>query len=64
MICYRDMTFCPFYKECGDVCNRALTPEVEKGAELWWKSFKSDDPAPICQFAEKPDCCKESKDVD
>ena len=56
MICYMDMTFCPYYKECarGDTCGRALTPEVEKKADKWWPGDKGT--APICQYAEKPDC--------
>lgn len=30
MICYRDMTYCPYYTDCahGDSCHRALTQEV------------------------------------
>lgn len=30
MMCYLDMTFCPFWSECkhGDDCYRALTEEV------------------------------------
>lgn len=52
MICYKDMTFCSYYKKCNDAknCDRKLTPEVIKAAEEWMK-----DP-PICQFAEKPTC--------
>lgn len=31
MMCYRDMTFCPYWRECqkGEKCKRALTPDVE-----------------------------------
>lgn len=49
MISYKDMTFCPYYKECsGKDCVRALTPEVEARA----KKFG----LPISRFMEKPDC--------
>jgi hypothetical protein len=50
MICYRDMTFCRFYKECltGKECGRALTKEVETKA--------SKIGLPICQFIDKPEC--------
>ena len=35
MMCYRDRTYCSFWKECrlGSECPRALTTEVEKAAE-------------------------------
>ncbi len=54
MICYRDMTFCPFWIDCkeGKLCSRALTEEVEKEAEEWYGG--SD--APISFFSKKPDC--------
>ncbi|MCK5236492.1 MAG: hypothetical protein KAR06_05840 [Deltaproteobacteria bacterium] len=57
MMCYRDMTFCEFYKECsdGEGCYRALTEEVIKKAEAWMKD------APICTFVDKPKCFKEMK---
>jgi len=49
MICYKDMTFCSYYKECEGIdCIRALTPQVKKDAKRI--GF------PICQFLEKPDC--------
>ena len=50
MICYRDMTFFPFYLLCkhGVTCERALLPEVWKGAEKAGVY--------ISQFAGKPDC--------
>ena len=39
MICYRDMTFCTFYKSCkdGESCERALTPKIKKEAEECWE---------------------------
>ena len=56
MMCYRDRTFCDFYKECADgkSCDRALTPEVQEGADKWWGK----DGAPICIFVNKPECFK------
>lgn len=53
MICYKDRTYCSFYKVCndGDACLRALTPEVDKAA----KEFG----LPISYFVEKPTCYKE-----
>ncbi len=57
MMCYRDMTFCPYYAECasGADCRRALTPIIQAEAREWMG-----DNAPVCVFAEKPDCYKES----
>jgi len=54
VICYRDRAFCPFYLDCshGDVCNRALTPEVRILADVWWGKAG----APICTYTDKPDC--------
>ena len=56
MMCFRDMTFCGFYKECkdGEECHRALTEEVEYAAKrtgLW-----------ISQFADKPAECFAEKE--
>lgn len=50
MICYRDMTFCPFYVECydGKTCPRALTEEVAEAADKCGLL--------ISMFAEPPDC--------
>ena len=54
MLCYMDMTFCQFYKDCleGETCPRALTSEVERAAERWWQA----PGPPICMFAAKPKC--------
>lgn len=59
MLCYRDMTFCTYYKECkdGKDCRRALTDEVQKAAEAWMKE------PPISIFGDKPECFKEAQDV-
>ena len=56
MICYRDKTYCSYYKDCahGDSCHRALTPEVVDAAERM--------ELPICQFAERPKCFEEATD--
>lgn len=50
MICYRDMTFCPFFGDCkkADVCSRPLTADVVISAQRFG--------VPISQFAEKPQC--------
>lgn len=50
MICYRDMTFCPFFGDCAkaDTCHRPLTAEVVIAAERTG--------LPIAQFIEKPEC--------
>lgn len=55
MMCYKDMTFCNFYKECskGGKCEIALTDKVIEAARRWMK-----DP-PICVFKDKPECFEE-----
>lgn len=52
-MCYRDMTFCPFWKECkeGDTCFRSMTEDVINKA--------NDIGLGISQFMEHPDCFKE-----
>ena len=57
MICYKDKTFCSFYKTCskGDSCHRALTPKIELDAIKWWGS----ESASIAIFVDKPDCYEE-----
>jgi hypothetical protein len=59
MICYKDRTFCPFYKGCadGNNCSAALTDRIIENAIIWW----GNDGAPIAQFAEKPECFKEKE---
>ena len=56
MICYKDITFCSFYKECkdGDKCKKALTPKIVEDAKKWWGSSG----APISLYINKPDCFK------
>lgn len=59
MICYKDMTFCTFYKDCqdGKVCSRSLTPKVRESADKWFIP-EGYEHAPICQFSNPPDCMK------
>jgi hypothetical protein len=53
-ICYRDMTFCDHWRDCGKAerCHRPLTPEVALAARKWWGS----DDAPIAVFVDQPKC--------
>ena len=62
MICYRDMTFCRYYKDCAKAneCHRPLTEEVSKRADEWWG--KGEGKAPICMFAEIPNCFEEKEE--
>ena len=50
MICYRDMTFCSFWKDCdkANCCSRPITKNVESRAEAAG--------LPICRWADKPNC--------
>ena len=59
MLCFKDMTFCPFWKECkdGKTCDRALTGKVWDSAERWWGG----DRPPVAVFAEHPDCFVEKE---
>lgn len=59
-MCYRDMTFCSFYRNCkgSSTCGRAFTPDVEEAAERWWGSKD----APVCFFTDKPKCYCEEED--
>lgn len=61
MICYKDMTFCPFWRDCADAadCHRPLTDEVRAAAAKWWPGGN----APIAQFVEKPSCHKGIEDA-
>ena len=58
MMCYKGMTFCPFYLECknGNDCKSALTSKVEEDAKKWWGK----DNPPISVYLDKPDCFKEN----
>ena len=59
MICYKDITFCPFYLECvnGNDCRAALTPKVEEDAKKWWNGGNP----PISVYLNKPECFKENE---
>ena len=58
MLCYKDKTFCPFWKDCIDSpgCDRAFTPKVEVQAQIWWGL--TNGPAPVSLYADTPDCYK------
>lgn len=57
MMCYKDRTYCQFWKECkfGNGCHRALTKEVEELAPQCGLQ--------ISRFVSKPDCFKEKGKV-
>lgn len=63
MICYKDMTFCPFAnckhfgdtKEDPDNCFRSLTKRIRREAKK--------NNLPICQFTEKPGCYEEKTNL-
>lgn len=50
MISYRDMTFCPFYKDCksAHMCSRPLTAKVRDDAEKFG--------LPLSMYTSKPEC--------
>ena len=54
MICYKDKTFCTYYKECRDgiSCHRAFTPYEFEQAKKWWGG----DNFPLSVFQNKPKC--------
>jgi len=54
MICYMDRTYCTFGLLCksSSTCDRVLTEEITKSADEWWGK----EGAPICVFAEFPEC--------
>ena len=54
MMCYRDRTFCKFYKDCtkGDKCDSILTEKVKQDAVKWWGG---EDP-PIAVYLSEPLC--------
>ena len=59
MIGYADKTWCNYLDCTNKDCHRRLTPQVIAGAQKWW----GNQGAPICQFAEKPECYKEDTNV-
>jgi len=54
MTCYKDRTFCTFGLLCksSSSCDRVLTDEIKKEAEIWWGK----PGAPICVHSEFPNC--------
>lgn len=50
MLCYKDQTFCSYYKQCqdGETCHRALIDSVIKQA--------NNADIPISQFGNEPVC--------
>lgn len=62
MLCYKDMTFCPFSSNCvkGEGCSRALTTEILEAAEKWWGEVG----APVCAFSAEPQCFEQVKEED
>ena len=57
---YKDMTFCDYNKcEKFGPCHRSLTDEVRQKAHDWWGDIEGE--APICQFAEQPNCFVKKK---
>ena len=57
MICYKDKTFCPFWRDCAEYiqggCHRAMTPGVVRDAKYHG--------LPMSQFTKKPSCFEEIK---
>lgn len=53
MICYLDMTFCPYWEKCTKAqnCARALTQDVIEQAKMLG--------LPICRFSARPGCFRE-----
>lgn len=50
MPCYKDMTFCPFWRDCGKAadCHRPLTDQVVAEAEAFG--------LPTAQYLSAPAC--------
>lgn len=53
MLCYRDMTFCPFWHDCHNAhsCERRLTPDILEAAAKCGLG--------ICEYTKEPHCYKE-----
>lgn len=56
MRCYRDTTFCPFWKEC----QQKPCPEGRELTESM-RQVANGKGLLICQFTDKPECFKETK---
>ncbi len=62
MICYKDRTWCSFWKDCKvaqKYCDRALYPSVEKKAEEW--SATLGQTRLISEYSSPPDCYQKSE---
>jgi len=59
MICYKDKTFCSFYKDCKDGagCRDALTDKVIADAERW----AGNTGLSIARYASEPECFTEKQ---
>ena len=59
MMCYKDKTFCNYWKNCkdGKDCERALTNKIMEDAEKWWGK-EPNNPPPINIFGDYPECFK------
>lgn len=58
MLCYRDRRFC-ISGTCikWSSCSIAFTPEVQKAAEKWWKTFeRPEEEVPIDIIQGQPSC--------
>lgn len=55
MICYKNKTFCGYYKGCkdGKDCTRALTSQIIKQAEIFGLG--------VAVFTEEPFCYRNKK---
>lgn len=53
-MCYKDKTWCNFYKDCVDSkkCHRVLTDKEKLQAIKWWGS----EDFLICYLTDKPKC--------
>lgn len=56
MLCYKDKTFCPYFKSCkhGSNCDRALTDEVLDKIEESGLYY--------AQFGSEPECYEENEE--
>lgn len=59
MMCFRDMTFCTYWKDCrySETCGRKFDKEQEAAAKKWWGG----DNPPICTFIGRPRCFVEKQ---
>jgi len=62
MICYKDQTWCPFWKECEDEnkCGRAYTEQVQADVKKWADTFGEFKPG-ASVYMSKPKCFVQKK---